>query len=321
VGDGGWSYAHDLGRQHLERELPYVATSYVEAVAEGKDAEQVFCDLAEDGYDVIFATSFGYMDTLIEIAPDYPETIFLHATGYKTAENVGIYDGRGYQGWYLAGLVAGRMTETDVVGYIAPFAIPEVIRNLNAFTLGVREINPEATVRIEWIDTWFDPPREQAAAQSLIDLGADVIARESDSTAPDQLAQQQGVYAVGYNSDSRAVAPQAVLTAPVWHWGIYYTQVVEAIHDGTWENVAYWGSMGEGILELAPFGPMVPADVQQVVAEKEAAIVGGEWDVFTGPIYDQGNILRVPAGERMSDEALLSFDWLVWGTVGSISTE
>lgn len=321
VGDGGWSYAHDLGRQYLERELPYVETTFVEAVAEGQDAERVFRELAEAGNDVIFGTSYGYMNTIIALAPDYPHVTFFHATGFKTSANVGIYDGRGYQGWYLAGLVAGRMTETGTVGYIAPFAIPEVIRNLNAFTLGVRKTNADAQVHIEWIDTWFDPPVEQAAAQRLIDLGADVIARESDSTAPEQLAQQQGVYAVGYNSDSRTVAPKAVLTAPVWNWGIYYTQVVQAIHDGTWQNTPYWGSLGDGILALAPFGPMVPPDVQQIVAEAEATLLAETWDVFTGPIYDQANNLRLPDGARMSDEAMLAFDWLVLGTVGSLPTE
>jgi len=318
VGDGGWSYAHDLGRQYLERELSYVETTFVEAVAEGADAETVLNDLAQAGNDVVFATSFNYMDAVMEVAPDYPETIFLHATGYKTAENVGVYDGRGYQGWYLAGLVAGRMTETDIVGFIAAWPIPEVIRNLNAFTLGVRETNPEAAVHIEWINTWFDPPVEQSATQSLIELGADVIARNSDSTAPEQLAQQRGVYAIGYDSDSRAVAPEAVLTAPIWNWGVYYVQVVQAIHDGTWDNTPYWGSMADGVIELAPFGPMVPADAQQIVAEKRTALVAGTWDVFTGPIYDQMGDLQVSEGKRMSDEALLSFDWLVQGAVGSI---
>ena len=321
VGDGGWSYAHDLGRQYLERQLPYVTTSFVEAVAEGPDAEQVFRELAGDGYDVIFATSYGYLDGVFEVAAEYPDTIFMHATGYRTAATVGVYDGRGYQGWYLSGLVAGRMTETGNVGYIAPFALPEVIRNLNAFTLGVRAVNPEAWVQVAWIDTWFDPPLEQAAAQRLIDGGVDVIARESDSTAPDQVAQQRGVYAVGYNSDSRAVAPQAVLTAPVWNWGIYYAQVVEAIHDGTWQNEPYWGSMGDGILDLAPFGPMVPADIQQVVAEKQAAIIAGQWDVFTGPLYDRNGQVRLSAGQRLSDEDLLHFDWLVQGVMDPLPAE
>lgn len=318
VGDGGWSFAHDLGRQYLERELPYVETSFVEAVPEGEGAESVFRDLAEQDHDIIFGTSFGYMDTIIDVAQDYPNTIFLHATGYKTADNVGIYDGRGYQGWYLAGVIAGHMSKSGQVGYIAPFAIPEVVRNLNAFTLGVRESKPDAVVHVEWINTWFDPPVEQKAAQNLIDLGVDVIGRESDSTAPDQLAQQKGIYAVGYNSDSRAVAPKAVLTAPIWNWGVYYVDVVQAIYEGRWQNKPYWGTMGDHILSLAPFGPMVPSDVQQQVGKKEEMIINGSWDVFTGPIYDQAGTLRVPAGERMSDAELLEFNWLLEGTIGSI---
>lgn len=318
IGDGGWSFAHDLGRQFLQRELSYVETSFVEAVPEGEGAEKVFRDLAEEGHHVIFATSFGYMDTIIDVAQDYPDTTFLHATGYKTAENVGIYDGRGYQGWYLAGVIAGHMTTSNQVGYIAPFTIPEVVRNLNAFTLGVRESNPDAVVHIEWINTWFDPPIEQKAAQNLIDLDVDVIGRESDSTAPDQLAQQKGIYAVGYNSDSRAIAPKAVLTAPIWNWGVYYVDVVEAIYEGTWQNTPYWGTMADKILSLAPFGPMVPSEVQQLVREKEDMIVNRSWDVFTGPIYDQDGTLRVPAGQQMSDKELLEFNWLVEGIIGSI---
>lgn len=318
VGDMGWSYAHDQGRQALEKALPYVETTYVEAVPEGADAGRVLRDLAQKGNKVIFANSFGYMDTVIEVAKEYPDVIFEHCTGYKTAENVGIYDGRGYQGWYLAGIVAGKMTRKNVLGYVAPYAIPEVVRNMNAFTLGARSVNPEVKVHMVWINTWFDPVKEREAAQALIDLGADVVARESDSAEPDKLCEEKGIYAIGYNADSSALAPKAVLTSPIWDWGVFYTQAVKDVHDGTWTNTPYWGAMSDGILKLAPFGPMVPEDVQTLVKEKEKEILEGTFDIFVGPIKDNTGQERVPAGQTMTDEDKLSFDWLVEGVVGTI---
>jgi len=318
VGDMGWSYAHDQGRQALEKALPYVETTYVEAVAEGADAERVIRDLAEKGNKVIFATSFGYMDSVIAVAKDYPDTVFEHCTGYKTAANVGIYDGRGYQGWYLAGIVAGKMTKNNVLGYVAPYPIPEVVRNMNAFTLGARSVNPEVKVHIVWINTWFDPVKEREATQALIDQGADVVARESDSAEPDKLCEEEGVYSIGYNSDSSHLAPKAVLTSPIWDWSVFYIQCVKDVHDGTWTNTPYWGTMGDGILKLAPFGSMVPEDVQKMVKAQEKEIIDGTFDVFVGPIKDNTGKERVPAGQTMTDEEKLSFDWLVEGIVGTI---
>lgn len=318
VGDLGWSYAHDQGRLALEEELPYVETAYSEMVAEGPDAERIIRDYAEKGFDMIFATSFGYMDSVIAVAQEYPDVIFEHATGYKTADNVGIYDGRGYEGWYLAGITAGRMTESNILGYVAPYPIPEVVRNLNSFALGARSVNPEAEVHPVWIYDWFNPPKEREAAQALLDSGADVIARESDSPEPDKLAEENGVYAIGYNAISPDVAPGAVLTAPIWDWGIYYKQTVEAAHNGTWQSGAYWGHMADGILDLAPFGEMVPQEVQDEVNAAREQIISGELHPFAGLINDNTGELRVEAGQTMPDEELLSFDWLVEGVVGEI---
>ncbi len=318
VGDMGWSYAHDQGRLYLEQELDYVETTYSEMVPEGADAERVIRDYAEKGYDIIFATSFGYMDSVIEVAKDYPDTIFEHCTGYKIADNVGIYDGRGYQGWYLAGMVAGKMTEKNVLGYVAPYPIPEVIRNMNAFTLGARSVNPEVQTHIVWINTWFDPVKEREAAQALIAEGADVILRESDSPEPDKLAETEGVYAIGYNTDSGPLAPKAVLTCPVWNWGIFYKDTVERVKDGTWDNTPYWGTMADGIMDLSPFGTMVPKSVVKLVEDKKKDILTGKFDVFEGPIKDQKGQVRVKQGETMPDEQKLAFDWLVEGVVGSI---
>ncbi len=317
VGDLGWSYAHDQGRLVLEKELG-VETAISELVAEGPDAERVIRDYAQKGYNIIFATSFGYMDSVLNVAKDYPNIVFLHATGYKTADNVGIYDGRGYQGWYLAGIAAGKATKKNVLGYVAPYPIPEVVRNLNAFALGARSVNPQATVIPIWIFSWFDPAKEREAAQALIDQGADVIARESDSVEPDKLAEQEGVYAVGYNAVSADVAPNAVLTAPIWNWGVYYKQAVQQVMAGAWTSTPVWWGIQDGLLDLAPFGKMVPADVQALVEKEKARIVSGEFDIFVGPLKDNAGAERVKAGVAMTDDEKLAFDWLVEGVKGTI---
>jgi basic membrane protein A len=318
VGDLGWSYAHDLGRQNLEEAFDYVETAYAENVPEGPEAERVIRDYAEFGYDMVFATSFGYTDAVPKVAEDHPNVLFEHCTGYKTAENVAIYDGRGYEGWYLAGITAGRVTESNVLGYVAPYPIPGVVRNLNAFTLGARSVNPDAELRPVWIMDRFNPPAEREAAQALLDRGADVIARESDSIEPDRLAQENGVYAIGYNAISQEVAPDAVLTAPIWDWGAYYKDTVEKAYNDEWEPHSYWGHMADGILDLASFGDMVPQDVRDEVNAAKQEIMSGALHPFTGPIRDNNGELRVADGETMTDDALLSFNWLVEGVVGQI---
>ena len=316
VGDLGWTWAHDQGRLALE-ELG-VETAYSELVAEGPDAARVLHAYASQGYDLIFATSFGYMDSVIEVAAEFPEVKFEHATGFKTAQNVGIYDGRGYQGWYLAGMVAGAMTESNLVGYIAPFPIPEVVRNLNAFALGAQSVNPLVEVRPVWLFAWFDPPSEREAAQALIDAGADVVARESDSVEPDKLAQEQGVYAIGYNAVNAGIAPDALLTAPIWNWQVIYEKKVRDVAAGTWTNEPIWWGMAEGVLDLAPIADFVPVDVKIAVEEAKAGILDGSFQPFCGPINDNVGAKQVAAGECMDAPALLSFDWLVEGVTGQI---
>lgn len=315
--DGGWSQAHDNGRKAMEETLG-IETAVSELVAEGPDANRVLRDFAEKGYDLIFATSFGYMDDVLEIAAEYPDVIFEHCTGYKTADNVSIYDGRGYQGWYLSGLVAGNMTESNQLGYIAPYPIPEVIRNMNAFALGARSVNPDAEVTPVWINAWVDPPKEREAAQALFDEGADVVARESDSNEPDKLAEELGKYVVGYNLDNSAIAPNAWLTAPIWDWGVFYVKAGEDVMTDKWTNTPVWWGMQEGLLKLAPFGDKVPADVQKMVRAKQQEIVEGVFDIFAGPINDNTGEERVAAGESMSDEEKLSFNWLIEGVNGTI---
>lgn len=318
VGDAGWTYAHDQGRKYLEEKMPDVETMYVESVPEGADAERVLTDLAEKGCKVIFATSFGYMDPVQNVAAKYPDVTFLHCSGYKTAENVGTYFGRMYQARYLTGLVAGKMTKTNTIGYVAAFPIPEVVRMINAFTLGVREVNPNAKVKVVWTNTWYNPAAEKEAAQSLLDAGADVIAQHQDTPGPQQAAEERGAYAIGYNTDMRKFAPKANLTSAIWNWGPYYYETVKAVREGTWKSEQYWGPMADGIVDIAPLSDAVPEDVKKLVEEKKQAIIKGEFDVFSGPIKDQNGNVKVAKGQKMTDQELLSFDWFVEGVEGTI---
>ena len=316
IGDAGWSYAHDNGRKAVE-ELEGVTTSYVEAVAEGPDSERVIQNMARKNYDVIFATSFGYMDPMLKVAKQFPKTVFMHCSGFKMAENMGNYFGRMYQARYLSGMVAGAMTKSNIIGYAAAFPIPEVIRGINAFTLGAQAVNPKATVRVVWTKTWYDPATEKEAAKSLLDVGADVIAQHQDSPGPQEAAQEKGVYSVGYNSDMSAFAPKAHLTAPVWNWGPYYQSVVKSVKDGTWKAEAAWPGMDSGIVDLAPFGPMVPKEVQDMVTAKKAEIISGKAKVFVGPIKDQEGKVKIAEGSTADDKTLLGMTWFVEGVIGT----
>lgn len=316
TGDAGWSYAHDVGRQTIDA-MDGVTTSFVEAVPEGPDSERVMQNMARKGYDLIFATSFGYMDPMLKVAKQFPDIAFMHCSGFKTSENMGNYFGRMYQARYLSGIVAGSMTKSNVLGYVAAFPIPEVIRGINAFTLGVQSVNPDATVRVVWTKTWYDPATEKEAAKSLLDVGADVIAQHQDSPGPQEAAQEKGVYSIGYNSDMASFAPKAHLTAPVWDWGPYYTKVVEAVKNGTWKAESVWPGLEEGIVDLAPFGPMVPTDVQDKVNGLKAEIAAGKKKVFVGPIKDQKGAVKYADGVAASDQDLLGMTWFVEGVVGT----
>lgn len=318
IGDAGWTYAHNEGRKYLEAQLPNVETVYVESVPEGGDCERVLTQLAEAGCKVIFATSFGYMDFVQNVAARYPNVVFMHCSGFKTAKNVGTYFGRMYQPRYLSGLVAGKMTRKNLIGYVAAHPIPEVVRGINAFTLGVRAANPNAKVKVVWTNTWYDPAAEKEAGKSLLEAGCDVIAQHQDTPAPMQAAEEKGCYGVGYNTDMRQFAPKAVLTAPIWTWGPYYVKTVKAVQDGTWKSEQYWGGMEEGVIDIGPYGPMVPEDVKKLVAQKKQEIIAGKLVVFAGPLKDNKGVLRVPAGKAMTDAEMLSFDWFVEGVDGTV---
>lgn len=318
VGDAGWTWAHDQGRKYLEQKLPWVTTSYIENVPEGPDVERVLTQLAEEGNKVIFATSFGYMDYIIKVAEKYPKVTFLHCSGYKTAPNVGTYFGAMEEPRYLSGMVAGKMTKSNILGYVAAHPIPEVIRGINAFTLGARSVNPNVKVKVVWTNTWYDPAAEKQAALSLLDAGADVIAQHQDTPGPQQAAQERSKYAIGYNSDMRQFAPKASLTAPIWNWGPYYVKTVEAVKNGTWKSEQYYGTMKDGIVDLAPFNDIVPQDVRQLVENKKKEILEGKFYVFQGPIKDQIGKVRVPEGSKMTHEEVLGVDWFVEGVEGEI---
>ena len=319
AGDAGWTYAHDQGRLYIEKVFgDQIETAYAESVPEGMEALQTIRSYIKRGYKVIFATSFGYMDPTYEAAQEYPDVHFFHCSGYKTYKNMTAYFGRIYQPSFLSGLVAGMMTKTNIIGYVAAHPIPEVIRGINAFALGVRMMNPEAKVRVVWTNSWYDPATEKEAALSLIDLGADVIAQQTDSAAPVQTAEEKQLYSIGYNTDMRKFAPKYYLTSAIWDWGIYYERVLKEIMNGTWKAENYWGGMEDGIIKLAPFGSSVPSNVRTVVSVFEHAIKKGIFDPFEGPIYDQRGNLRVDIGEKLSDEELLSMNWFVDNIEGSI---
>ncbi len=318
AGDKGWSYAHDQGRLFLEEELG-VTTIYKENVPEEDAAvEQAIRNMIDQGCSIIFTTSFGFMNATQKMAVEFPDVKFLHCSGFLTEENMSNYFGRMYQPRYLSGIVAGMKSESNKIGYVAAFDIPEVVRGINAFTLGVRSVNPNAEVIVRWTSTWYDPVKEKDAALSLLDEGCDVIAQHQDTPGPQIAAQERGKFAIGYHTDSRESAPNAFLVAPVWNFGPYYADQVKKVIDGTWTSESYWGGMNEGIVALSAMYDLVPAEAKAKVEEMSKKITDGTFDVFTGPIYDQNGNLKIAEGVKMTDEQMLSFDWFVQGVVGKI---
>lgn len=318
VGDGGWTFMHDKGRREMEKAFPGLKSTVVEGVPEGSDSVRVMNTLVRNGSRLIFATSFGCMDFVQEAAKRHKDVFFMHCSGYKQGENVGTYFGRMYQARYLSGLVAGSMTEKGVIGYVAAHPIPEVIQEINGFTMGVRQVNPEAVVKVVWLFSWFDPGREKEAARALLDEGADVLAMHADSGAVPQIAEEAGVYVVGYNNDMSLYAPTRHLTAPIWDWSKIYIYTVSRIVEGSWESEHIWWGLKEGVVDLAPFGEDVPDAVKELVASEKERILSGVWDVFTGPIKNREGESKVPEGRSLSDEEILSMNWFVEGVEGTL---
>jgi simple sugar transport system substrate-binding protein len=320
VADGGWSYQHNLGRLAIEKEYgPKIETTYVENVPESADAERVIRQLAAKDYGLIFATSFGYMDPVLKVAKLFPKVHFEHNTGYKTAPNVAVYEARFYEGAYLLGVLAGRMTKTNTLGYVASFPIAEVIRNIDAFTLGARSVNPKARTKVVWADTWYDPGKERQAAEALIAQGADILCQNTDSPAVVQVAEEKHIYAFGWDSDMAKFGPHAQLTANTENWAPYYSEEVKKALDGTWTGDRRIKlGIKEGAVVLTPLNSAVPPDVAKVFEAMKQAIAAGTLVPFAGPIKDNAGTLKIPAQSAVSESDLVGMNWLVEGVDASI---
>ncbi len=319
VGDAGYTFAHDLGRKYaLEKLGDKVTTTFVEKVAEGPDAERVIRDLATQGNKVIFATSFGFGDSMAKVAKDFPDVYFEHATGFKTSENMRVFEPRIHEVAYFAGVVAGKMTKTNTLGFVASFPIPEVLRNINAYTLGAQSVNPKIKTKVVWVNTWFDPPKETEAAQTLINGGADVLLQNTDSTAVLQAAERAGKYAFGWDSDMSAFAPKAHLGSCVLLWGPYYEKALNDVLNKTWKTgETKWGHK-EGMTDFVKVADFVPADVKAKVDEVKAGLKAGTFDVFKGPILDNTGKVRLEKGVAADDKWLGGVDFYVKGVEGKL---
>jgi basic membrane protein A len=316
--DHGWTQAHDEGRKYAEQQLgSQVQTTYKENVPEGPQVAQVVEDLIRQGNKVIFGTSFGFQDALYSEAQKHPDVKFEQATGTKTATNMGEYFGAAEDADYLTGMALGAASKKGKIGFVAPFPIPEVIREINAITLGAQTTHPGATVQVVWTNTWFDPTKEKQAAQSLIDAGVDAIGQGQDSPATGDAAKAANIPWSGYDSDQSTYAPNIWLTGTVYHWGPYYARRIKAAIDGTWKSDNYYGSLADGLVGLAPFGSSVPASVQQQINDKMTALKNGTFYEFTGPLKDQTGAVHVPAGQKLSVSDLYAIDWFVQGVIGS----
>jgi len=318
IGDHGWTYRHDKGRLAIEEAFgDKVKTTFVESVKEGPDAERVIRQLASSGHDLIFTTSFGFMNPTLKVAKRFPKVMFEHATGYKRDKNVSTYSGRFYEGRYVAGVIAGKMSKSNKIGYVASFPIPEVVRGINSFILGARSVNPAMTVSVVWVNSWYDPGKEGDAAKALIDQGADIITQHTDSPAPLQVAENRGVKGFGQASDMIKFAPKAQLTAIIDNWNPYYVARTKAVMDGNWASQDVWDGLKPGMVEMAPYTNM-PADVAKLAKETEDAIRSGKLHPFTGPIKDQSGKVVVEAGKVADDGMLLGMNFYVEGVEGSL---
>jgi basic membrane protein A len=318
IGDHGWSYQHDQGRLAVEKEFgDKVETIYVEKVAEGPDAERAIERLARQGVGLIFTTSFGYMNPTLKVAKRFPKVKFEHATGFKQSKNVSTYNARFYEGRYIIGQIAARVSKSGVAGYIASFPIPEVVMGINAFILGAQTINPDFKLKVVWVNSWFDPGKEADAAKVLIGQGADIITQHTDSTAPLQIAGDKGVFAFGQASDMIKFAPKAQLTSIVDNWAPYYIERTKAVLDGTWKSDDTWKGLAAGTVQMAPYTNL-PADVVKMAQDTEAKIISGELHPFKGPVYKQDGSEALPAGKNLDDGTLLSMNWYVKGIDGQL---
>lgn len=317
-GDHGWTYAHDQARLQIDKELgDQVQTTFVEGVPEGPDAERTIAKLAQTGHKLIFTTSFGYMEPTLKVAKRFPEVKFEHATGYKRADNVATYSARFYEGRYVQGVIAGKVSKSGVIGYIASFPIPEVVRGINAFMLGAHTQNPNIKVKVVWVFSWYDPGKEADAAKVLMDQGADIITQHTDSTAALQAAADRGIHAFGQASDMIQFAPKTQLTAIIDAWGPYYVARTKALLDGSWKSQDTWDGMGAGMVVMAPFTNM-PSDVAALAQKTYDDLRTGKLHAFSGPINDQSGKQVVAAGAVADDGMLAGMNFYIEGIDGEL---
>jgi len=315
----GWSYAHELARQAVQKQFgDKVETVFVEKVNEGPDSERVIRDVAAGGAKVIFATAFGYMNPMAKLAPEFPDVAFEHATGYKTGPNLGIYDIRTYEGACLTGTVAGRMTRKNTLGVVASVPIPEVIRNINAFTLCAQAVNPKVQTRILWVNTWYDPPKEREAAVALIAQGADVLMQNTDSPVTVETAHEKGIYGFGWDTDMSEWGRDAQLAASRLNWSVHYNKVVADVMAKKWKPGNAWLGLKDNAILFDHFSPVVPADVRKLVDERRRDIISGKRPVFGGPLVDQAGTTRVAANKAPTDDELRAMHFLVKGVIGTL---
>ena len=319
VGDGGWSFAHDNGRKALEKEYgDKIKTTFVESVPESADAERVFRDMVGQGNKLIFGTTFGYMEPMLKVAADNKEVKFEHATGYKTAENMRTYDSRTYEGAYMAGIIAGGMTKTNQLGVVGSVPIPEVLRNINSFTLGAQSVNPKITTKVVWVNEWFSPPKETEAATALINGGADVLFQNTDSPAVLKTAQEKGKRAFGWDSDMTAYGPKAHLASAVINWGPYYIKATKDALDGKWATGQSWWGVKEGAIDIVSIADDVPADIKTKVETVKAGLKDGSYSIWKGPIVGQDGKELIAAGAVADDKILSGVNFYVKGVDGKV---
>ena len=319
VGDAGWTFAHDQGRKAIEAEFgDKVKTMFVEKVPEGPEAERVIRDLVGQGNTLIFGTTFGYMEPMLKVAADNPNVKFEHATGYKTAANMRTYDSRTYEGAYMAGVIAGAMTKTNTLGVVGSIPIPEVIRNINSFTLGAQSVNPNIKTRVVWVNSWFDPPKEAEGAQSLLNQGADVLFQNTDSAAVLQTAEKAGKYAFGWDSDMRLFGPKAHLGSAIINWGPYYVKATREALDGTWSTGSVWWGVKEGAIDLVSISDVVPTDIRAKVDTIRAGLKEGTYNIWKGPIVGQDGKPVLEKDAVADDKFLGGINFYVKGVEGKI---
>ena len=319
VGDGGWSFAHDIARKAVQKEFgDKISTSFVESVAESADAERVFRDMVGQGNKLIFGTTFGYMEPMLKVAADTKDVHFEHATGYKTADNMSTYDSRTYEGAYMAGVIAGKMSKTGTLGVVASVPIPEVIRNINSFTLGAQSSNPKIKTKVVWVNEWFNPPKETEAATSLINGGADVLFQNTDSPAVLKTAQDKGKRAFGWDSDMTAYGPKAHLASAVINWVPYYTKTIQNALDGKWTSGQSWWGVKEGAIDLVSIADDVPAETKAKIDEVKAGLKDGSFVIWKGPITDNTGKVQIAKDAVADDKFLGGLSFFVKGVEGKI---